>query len=83
MRSFQSVFVMIKCELGRAYDVAAKMIDTIEETAEVFSISGQYDLIAKFHLDPQADVGHFVTSRVQTVSGVRDTFTMIAFNAFS
>ena len=47
----QTIFVMVKCELGRAYDVADAAVQTIEAVSEVYSISGQYDLIMKFYLD--------------------------------
>ena len=29
------LYVQIKCELGRAYEVADALIDTLEETSEV------------------------------------------------
>ena len=47
----QTIFVMVKCELGRAYDVADAAVQAIEQVTEVYSISGKYDLIMKFHLD--------------------------------
>ena len=79
----KTIFVMIKCELGRAYAVADAAVNDIEEVSEVFSTSGQYDLLLKVYLSDAADIGHFVTERLQTVPGVRDTFTIIAFKAFS
>ncbi|MBE1236423.1 Lrp/AsnC ligand binding domain-containing protein [Phaeovibrio sulfidiphilus] len=79
----RKIYVMIKCDLGCAYNVAAGMIESIEELSEVDSISGQFDLLAKFYLPNSCDVGRFVTEKVQTVEGVRDTFTMVAFNAFT
>ncbi|WP_413206703.1 Lrp/AsnC ligand binding domain-containing protein [Rhodospirillum sp. A1_3_36] len=78
----QKIFVMIKCELGRAYEVADDIIERIEEVSEVDSISGQYDLMAKFYLKNDADIGHFVTQNVQTITGIKDTFTIMAFKAF-
>ena len=69
----QTIFVMVKCERGQAYQVA---------DAEVYSISGQYDLIMKCHLPDSTDIGHFVTEKVQVLPGIRDTFTIIAFKAF-
>ena len=45
-----AVFVMIKCELGKSYEVADYIVDNIEETAEVYSVSGKYDLLVKFHV---------------------------------
>ena len=79
----QTIFIMVKCELGRAYEVADAAVQTIERVSEVYSISGQYDLIMKFHLDQEVDVGRFVTTAVQTLPGVKDTFTLISFKAFT
>jgi DNA-binding Lrp family transcriptional regulator len=77
----QTIFVMVKCELGCAYEVADKLID-VDSVSEVHSISGQYDLMVKCYLDPQQDVGQFVVDSLQKVAGIRDTFTLIAFKAF-
>ncbi|MEE8203481.1 MAG: Lrp/AsnC ligand binding domain-containing protein [Alphaproteobacteria bacterium] len=79
----QTIFVMVKCELGQAYRVADAAVQEVEQVSEVHSISGQYDLLMKCYLDADADIGHFVTERVQTLPGIRDTFTLIAFKAFS
>lgn len=77
------IFVLIKCEMGKAYEVASEAVDRIEQTSEVYSISGQYDLLGKFYLDNDTDIGRFVTEQVQTLRGVKDTFTVITFNAFT
>ncbi|HWD57900.1 MAG TPA: Lrp/AsnC ligand binding domain-containing protein [Stellaceae bacterium] len=79
----KTIFVMVKCELGRAYQVADEAVQEIEEVSEVYSTSGQYDLMMKFYLADDADIGHFVTERVQVLPGIKDTFTIIAFKAFS
>jgi DNA-binding Lrp family transcriptional regulator len=63
--------------------VAAAAIDTVENVSEVYSISGQHDLMMKCALPDDTDIGHFVTQEIQKLNGVRDTFTLIAFNAFS
>ena len=78
----QTIFVMIKCDLGRAYEVADLAVET-EQVSEVYSISGQYDLMAKCYLDDDSDIGRFVTDVLQHLPGVKDTFTIIAFKAFS
>ncbi len=77
------IFVQIKCEMGAAYKVAQAAVDTIEELSEIYSTSGQYDLLGKFYLDADQDTGLFVTERVQTLAGVADTYTLITFNAFA
>lgn len=77
------IFVQIKCEMGAAYKVAQMAVDTIAELSEIYSTSGQYDLLGKFYLDAEQDTGLFVTERVQTIVGVADTYTLITFNAFA
>lgn len=79
----QTIFVMVKCELGRAYDVADAAVQGVGQVSEVHSTSGQYDLLLKFHLDDGVDIGRFVTTQVQTLPGVKDTFTLITFKAFT
>ncbi len=79
----QTAFVMVKCELGRAYEVADAAVQDVDAISEVHSISGQYDLLMKFYLEDGADVGRFVTSKVQTLDGVKDTFTIVAYKAFT
>lgn len=79
----RAIFVMLKCEMGKAYQVAREMADTIEELSEMHSISGQYDLLGKFYLENDQDIGLFVVEKVQSVEGVKDTYTLQTFNAFS
>jgi len=78
----QTIFVMVKCELGKAYEVADEAV-SIGQVSEVYSTSGQYDLLMKCYLDEKTDIGHFVTSKIQTLPNVKDTFTLITFKAFS
>ncbi|MEQ8604261.1 MAG: Lrp/AsnC ligand binding domain-containing protein [Marivibrio sp.] len=78
----QTIFIQVKCELGRAYEVADAAIQEVEQVSEVHSTSGHYDLMMKVYLAEDADIGHFVTENIQTLPGVKDTFTIIAFKAF-
>ena len=79
----RAIFIQIKCEMGQAYRVARDAADTVPEMSELFSTSGQYDLLGKFYLDADQDIGKFVTEKIQTLPGVKDTYTLITFNAFS
>ncbi len=79
----RAIFVMIKCEMGQAYRVARDMADGIAQVSEIHSISGPYDLMGKFYLEPDQDIGLFVVETVQAVPGVKDTQTLQTFNAFS
>jgi DNA-binding Lrp family transcriptional regulator len=82
-RGMKTIFVMVKCELGKAYTVADEAVQQVEQVSEVYSTSGQFDLLMKCYLTEEADIGRFVTEKVQTLPGVKDTFTIIAYKAFS
>ena len=79
----QTLFVQVKCDLGKTYQVAAEAAESIDQVSEVHSISGNYELILNYYLEDDEDIGRFVTETVQTLSGVKDTLTIIAFKAFS
>ena len=79
----RAIFVQIKCEMGQAYRVAQDAADSIEQMSELYSTSGQYDLLGKFYLEDDDDIGRFVTEKVQRLAGVKDTYTLITFNAFT
>jgi DNA-binding Lrp family transcriptional regulator len=74
-------FVQIKCQLGKAYEVADKLADA-EIASEIYSTAGNYDLLVKFYVDDATDIGHFVNEKVQTIAGIQDTHTIITFKAF-
>jgi DNA-binding Lrp family transcriptional regulator len=79
----KTIFVMVKCELGQAYKVADEAVENVEQVSEVHSTSGQYDLLMKCFLSDDQDIGRFVTDHIQTLPGIKDTFTLIAFKAFT
>jgi DNA-binding Lrp family transcriptional regulator len=77
----QTFFVQIKCKLGKTYEVASALADA-EIASEIYSTAGQYDILAKFHIDDDEDIGHFVGEKVQVIAGISDTLTTITFKAF-
>jgi DNA-binding Lrp family transcriptional regulator len=77
----QTFFVEIKCALGRTYDVASALAEA-EIASEIYSIAGNYDILAKFYVGKDVDIGHFVGEKVQKISGIVDTRTIITFKAF-
>src|SRR5262249_10652625 len=79
----KTIFVMLKCELGKSFQVADAAVNNLEEVSEVHSTSGQYDLLMKCYLPDEADIGHFVVEKLQRLPSVKDTFTIMAYKAFS
>lgn len=77
----QTVFVQIKCHLGKAYQVANQIADA-EIASEIYSTAGDYDLLVKFYVAESDDIGHFVTEKIQHFTGIKDTRTIPTFKAF-
>ena len=67
--------------LREAADVEPEVADA-EIASEIYSTAGNYDLLAKFYVDDEEDVGHFVNEKVQHLPGIKDTFTVVTFRAF-
>src|ERR1700751_5146429 len=74
-------FVQIKCKLGQSYVVANALAEA-EIASEIYSTAGQYDLLVKFYVDKETDIGHFVNEKVQVLPDIQDTLTIITFKAF-
>lgn len=74
-------FMQIKCQLGRAYEVANAIADA-EIASEIYSTAGEFDLLVKFYVPEGTDIGHFVNEKVQLFPGIQDTRTLITFKAF-
>jgi DNA-binding Lrp family transcriptional regulator len=77
----KAAFVLVKCELGRLEEVANALME-IEGVSEVHSITGEHDLLVKLYAPAYEDFGDLIPDRVQKVSGIRHTVTMLAFRAF-
>ena len=75
-------FVLIDAEPARIAALAGELAD-IEGVAEVYSVAGQADLVAIIRVRRQEELAEVVTGRIAALSGIQDTRTMIAFQAFS
>lgn len=77
----QCVFVQLRCEPGKTYAVAEAIYDR-EVVSELYSTSGEYDLIAKVYVPEAEDVGRYLADRLFDVPGIRRTLTTMTFRAF-
>ena len=75
------VFVQFRCTPGKTYDVATAVYDR-EVVSELYSTSGEYDLIAKIYIPDDADVGHYLSERLFDIPGIVRTLTTMTFKAF-
>lgn len=75
------VFVQIRCAPGRTYDVA-DAISLKEIHSEMYSTSGDFDLLLKIYVPEGEDVGRFVNDNISLVPGIERTMTTLTFSAF-
>jgi DNA-binding Lrp family transcriptional regulator len=75
------VFVQFRCIPGKTYDVASAIYDR-EVVSELYSTSGDYDLIAKVYIPEGQDVGRYLAERLFDIPGIVRTLTTMTFKAF-
>lgn len=80
-RPMQCFFIEFKCKLGQTYKVADELAAR-EIASEIYSVSGEFDLQAKFYVEDGVDIGHFVAENIHTIEGVERTHTVLTFKAF-
>ncbi|MEN8672760.1 Lrp/AsnC ligand binding domain-containing protein [Nocardioides sp.] len=77
-----TAIVFVKADVDRIPEVAQE-IAAIEGVSEVYSVTGQIDLIALVRVRHHDEVAGVVADRLNKVEGVRETETHIAFRAYS
>ncbi|HZJ08024.1 MAG TPA: Lrp/AsnC ligand binding domain-containing protein [Nocardioidaceae bacterium] len=77
-----TAIVFVKADVSRIPEVAEE-IAALEGVSEVYSVTGQIDLIALVRVRNHEDVANVVADRLSKVSGVNETETHIAFRAYS
>ncbi|SFD48803.1 Lrp/AsnC ligand binding domain-containing protein [Roseivivax sediminis] len=75
------VFVQIRCTPGRTYKVAED-IALREIHSELFSTSGEWDLLMKLYIPEGADVGKYINEQLLDIPGIERSLTTLTFKAF-
>lgn len=74
-------FVQLQCEPGKTYDVADAIYKT-ELVSELYSTSGEYDLLLKIYLPQEEDIGKFINQNIVNIPGIVRSLTTLTFTAF-
>ena len=61
----------------------AELLAGQSEISEVFSVSGNYDLVAIIRVKTNDDLANLVTDKLANVEGIEHTETMLAFRTYS
>jgi DNA-binding Lrp family transcriptional regulator len=77
-----TAIVMISCEVDRIPEVAEQIAE-IPAVSEVYSVTGDTDLIAMVRVKAHDEFADVIADRLNKVEGVRGTSTHIAFRTYS
>ncbi|WP_050931519.1 Lrp/AsnC family transcriptional regulator [Aestuariivita boseongensis] len=75
------VFVQIRCTPGTTYKVAEE-IALREIHSELYSTSGEYDLLMKLYIPKDKDVGKFINDELLGIPGIERSLTTMTFKVF-
>ena len=75
------VFVQLRCVPGKTYEVADELYAR-EIASELYSTSGEYDLLLKIYIPDGVDIGKFINDNVANVPGIVRSLTTLTFKAF-
>lgn len=77
-----TAIVLIDCETDAIAEVAAALAD-LPGVTEVYSVTGDIDLIAIVRVREFDEVADVIAGGISKVPGVRDTESHVAFRAYS
>ncbi|SLN28269.1 AsnC family protein [Pseudoruegeria aquimaris] len=75
------LFIQIQCRPGTTYRVA-EAIALKEIHSELYSTSGQYDLLMKLYVPEGKDVGKYINDHLLDIDGIERTYTTQTYKAF-
>jgi len=75
------VFIQLRCKPGTTYKVAEAIIQR-EIHSELYSTSGDYDLLMKLYIPEDEDVGKFINSHLLDIPNIDRSLTTLTFKAF-
>ena len=74
--------VLLKVKRGHVAATAERMLE-MPGVSEVYSVTGQYDLVALVRTQSNDDVANLVNGPLAALEGIESTDTMLAFNTYS
>lgn len=77
-----TAIVMIKADIQRIPEVA-EVIAQFPEISEVYSVTGDFDLVAMVRVRAHEELADVIPGKVNKVPGVTATQTHIAFRTYS
>lgn len=77
-----TAIVLLKVERNGVESVAQQLL-SFDGVTEVFSVAGQYDLVAILRTHSNEDIADLMTKSIRGVPHILQTETLMAFKAYS
>jgi len=77
-----NAIVLLNVQSDRINQVAEELVE-LDGISEVYSVAGQYDLVAMIRARNDEQVASLVTEQLLRVEGLLSSETLIAFRTFS
>jgi len=77
-----TAIVLVRCAVDRIPDVAQAIAD-LEAVTEVYSVTGNVDLVAMVRVRAHEQLADVITGQLNKVPGVVSTDTHLAFRTYS
>jgi DNA-binding Lrp family transcriptional regulator len=77
-----TAIVLVKADVARIPEVA-EAIAAIDGVSEVYSITGEFDLVAMVRVRAHDELADVIPGRLNKLDGIVDTETHIAFRTYS
>ncbi|MBT6188941.1 MAG: Lrp/AsnC ligand binding domain-containing protein [Tateyamaria sp.] len=75
------VFIQIRCRPGSTYKVAED-IALREIHSELYSTSGDFDLLMKVYIPADKDVGKYINDELLGIPGIERSLTTMTYKVF-
>ena len=75
------VFVQLRCRPGTTYQVA-DAVALREFHSEMYSTSGDHDLLLKIYIPEGQDIGRYINEKLLDIDGIERSLTTLTFKAF-
>jgi DNA-binding Lrp family transcriptional regulator len=77
-----TAIVLVICDVDQTPETAQRLAD-LDGVREVYSVAGDFDLVAIVHVRDHEDLADVVTEHIRKTEGVAHTRTLIAFRTYS
>ncbi|MEC8743664.1 MAG: Lrp/AsnC ligand binding domain-containing protein [Candidatus Puniceispirillaceae bacterium] len=81
MSQLNRIIVQLQCRPGTAYRVADEIHER-EIVSEIYSTSGEWDLLLIINVPAGEDIGKYVNEHILDIDGINRSLTTLTFASF-